>query len=114
MARLTKWEGRDENGPRAVMIDRDSPFCEAFQNILRKLARYEDAEESLNASLEQSYETFIETAKRVVTVRAYDKLDKICSNYIHEYCPEQRTDGCPNAEKCGMFTPLRRKKTYEE
>lgn len=41
-------------------------------------------------------------------------LERICSNYIHEYCPEQRTDGCPNAEKCGMFTPLRRKKTYEE
>jgi hypothetical protein len=30
------------------MLDRDSPFCEAFQAILRKLARYEDAEEEAN------------------------------------------------------------------
>ena len=45
--RLTKWEGRDENGPRAVMVNRDKPFNEEFQRILRKLARYEDAEEYL-------------------------------------------------------------------
>ena len=45
MGRLTAWEGRDADGPRAVMLDRDSPFCEAFQAILRKLARYEDEEE---------------------------------------------------------------------
>lgn len=45
--RLTKWEGRDENGPRAAMVNRDKPFHEAFQEILRKLARYEDEEEIL-------------------------------------------------------------------
>lgn len=45
MARLTKWEGRDENAPRAVMVNRDKPFNEAFQEILRKLARYEDEDE---------------------------------------------------------------------
>lgn len=56
MARLTRWEGRDENGPRAVMIDRDSPFCEAFQNILRKLARYEDAEERLKRRADEAKE----------------------------------------------------------
>lgn len=43
--RLTAWEGRDEDGDRAVMVDRNSPFCEAFQAILRKLAKYEDEEE---------------------------------------------------------------------
>ena len=100
MERLTKWEGKDENGPRAVMLDRKSPVPEA--------------EEGLNTSLEQFCETFMETAKRVVTVRTYDKLDRICSNYIHEYCQEQRTDGCPNVGKCSMFTPLRRKTTDEE
>lgn len=42
MARLTKWEGRDADGPRAVMLDRDSPFHAAIQAALRKLARYED------------------------------------------------------------------------
>lgn len=43
--RLTRWEGRDENGPRAVMIHREKPFHEAFQEILRKLARMEDEDE---------------------------------------------------------------------
>jgi hypothetical protein len=46
--RLTRWEGRDENGDRAVMVDRSSPFHAAFQAVLRKLARYEDAEEKEN------------------------------------------------------------------
>lgn len=44
--RLTKWEGRDEDGPRAVMVNRDKPFQEEFQKILRKLAMYEDLEEN--------------------------------------------------------------------
>jgi hypothetical protein len=48
MARLTAWEGRDADGPRAVMLDRDSPFCEALQAILRKPAKYEDAEEEVH------------------------------------------------------------------
>jgi hypothetical protein len=48
MARLTAWEGRDEDGPRAVMLDRGSSFHVAFQAVLRKLARYEDAEEKEN------------------------------------------------------------------
>ena len=43
--RLTRWEGRDEDGPRAVMVHRDKPFHEAFQEILRKLAKYEDEDE---------------------------------------------------------------------
>jgi hypothetical protein len=47
--RLTAWEGRDADGPRAVMLDRDSPFCEAFQAILRKLARHEDDLETRSA-----------------------------------------------------------------
>lgn len=42
--RLTRWEGQDENGPRAVMVNRDKPFQEAFQEILQKLARLEDLE----------------------------------------------------------------------
>ena len=44
--RLTRWEGRDENGPRAVLVKRDCPWPENYQEALRKLARYEDAEES--------------------------------------------------------------------
>lgn len=115
MARLTKWEGRDENGPRAIMIDRESPFCEAFQNILRKLARYEDTEESLNASLEQFISKFSsEVAQLSESFRKYVPLEAICSNYIHEYCPDQTTNGCSRAATCGMFVPLRRKKTNEE
>lgn len=43
--RLTKWEGQDENGTRAMMVNRDKPFQEAFQEILRKLAKYEDEDE---------------------------------------------------------------------
>lgn len=50
MTRLTAWEGRDDDGPRAVMLDRDSPFCEAFQAVLRKLARFEDRLESEGGS----------------------------------------------------------------
>ena len=39
--RLTKWEGRDENGPRAVLA-KDGRFPDIMQEALRKLARYED------------------------------------------------------------------------
>lgn len=42
--RLTKWEGRDENGPRAQLVKRDW-FPENLQEALRKLARFEDEEE---------------------------------------------------------------------
>lgn len=42
--RLTKWEGRDEDGPRAVLIRRDH-FPTAMQEALRKLAMFEDEEE---------------------------------------------------------------------
>lgn len=44
--RLTRWEGRDEDGPRAVTVKHDGPFAPIMQEILRKLARYEDAEEA--------------------------------------------------------------------
>ena len=43
--RLTRWEGRDEDGPRAVLVRRDN-FNAAMQEVLRKLAKYEDAEEA--------------------------------------------------------------------
>lgn len=43
--RLTRWEGRDEDGPRAVLARRDN-FNAAMQEVLRKLAKYEDAEEA--------------------------------------------------------------------
>ena len=43
--RLTKWEGRDEDGPRAVLVKHDGPFAPILQEALRKLARYEDEEE---------------------------------------------------------------------
>ena len=45
MERLTRWEGRDADGPRAVMVKRDW-FPENLQEALRKLARYEDEEEA--------------------------------------------------------------------
>ena len=45
--RLTRWEGQDEDGPRAVMVNRDGNFAEEFERILRKLARYEDEEEHM-------------------------------------------------------------------
>ena len=41
--RLTRWEGRDENGPRAVLAH-EGLFPDVLQEALRKLARYEDAE----------------------------------------------------------------------
>ena len=43
--RLTRWEGRDEDGPRAVLARRDN-FNAAMQEVLRKLARYEDMEDA--------------------------------------------------------------------
>ena len=43
--RLTRWEGRDEDGPRAVLVKRDGPFAPILQEALRKLARFEDKEE---------------------------------------------------------------------
>lgn len=48
--RLTRWEGRDEDGPRAVLARRDN-FNAAMQEALRKLARYEDMEEKLAAEM---------------------------------------------------------------
>lgn len=47
--RLTKWEGQDKGGPRAVMVNRDGNFAEEFERILRKLARYEDEDERRTA-----------------------------------------------------------------
>ena len=44
--RLTKWEGLDADGPRAVLVKRDGPFAPILQEALRKLARYEDVEEA--------------------------------------------------------------------
>ena len=41
--RLTRWEGRDENGPRAVLAH-EGLFPDILQEALRKLARYEDTE----------------------------------------------------------------------
>lgn len=43
--RLTRWEGRDEDGPRAVLVKHDGPFAPILQEALRKLARLEDEEE---------------------------------------------------------------------
>lgn len=42
MERLTVWNGRDKDGPRAELADRASPYHAAIQAVLRKLARYED------------------------------------------------------------------------
>lgn len=44
--RLTRWEGRDEDGPRAVLVRHEGPFAPIMQEALRKLAKYEDAEEA--------------------------------------------------------------------
>ena len=43
--RLTRWEGRDEDGPRAVLVKHDGRFPDVLQEALRKLAKYEDEEE---------------------------------------------------------------------
>lgn len=44
--RLTKWEGIDADGPRAVTVQREGPFAPIMQEVLRKLAKYEDMEET--------------------------------------------------------------------
>lgn len=41
--RLTRWEGADENGPRAVLT-KEGRFPDVLEEALRKLAKYEDAE----------------------------------------------------------------------
>lgn len=46
--RLTRWEGRDENGPRVVLAKREGSWPENYQEALRKLALYEDSEEKEN------------------------------------------------------------------
>lgn len=50
--RLTRWEGRDADGPRAVLVKRDN-FNAAMQEALRKLARLEDAEEKRKKEAEK-------------------------------------------------------------
>ena len=58
MGRLTQWEGRDQDGPRAVLIRRDH-FPTALQEALRKLARYEDMEEEDAEQLHQEDDEII-------------------------------------------------------
>lgn len=43
--RLTRWEGRDEEGPRAVLAKRDGSWVKNMDEAMRKLAKYEDEEE---------------------------------------------------------------------
>ncbi len=73
--RLTRWEGRDEDGKRAVMIDRDSPFHAAIQTALRRLARYEDT------GLEP--DEIDRTKQREIEVNIYDQEE------IHHNCTVQ-------------------------
>lgn len=43
MERLTKWEGKTEDGkPRAVLVKRDGAFITIFLEAVAKLAQYED------------------------------------------------------------------------
>lgn len=75
MERLTKWNGRDQDGARAELVDRSSPYHAAVQTALRKLARYEDT------GLEPDE---IERAKqREVEVNIYDREE------IHYNCTVQ-------------------------
>lgn len=48
--RLTRWEGRDENGPRAV-LSKEGRFPDILQEALRKLAEYEDLENYVDDQL---------------------------------------------------------------
>lgn len=63
--RLTRWEGRDENGPRAVLA-KDGRFPDVFQEALRKLARYEDADGVDNFIYDQE-EIFPDCTVQVLT-----------------------------------------------
>ena len=94
MAWLTKWEGRDADGPRAVMLDRNSPFHVAFQAVLRKLARYEDT------GLEPDE---IERAKqREVDVNIFDIEE------IHHNCTVQvLTNSVTGAVSVGWWEELK-------
>lgn len=40
--RLTRWEGRDEGGARAVLAKREGSWLTNMDEAMRKLARYED------------------------------------------------------------------------
>lgn len=43
MERLTKWEGRTQEGERrAAFAKRDGPFIALFLEAMKKLAQYED------------------------------------------------------------------------
>ncbi len=48
MERLTRWEGMDQNGPRVVTVKHDGAFPPIMQEVLRKLARFEDAQEMMS------------------------------------------------------------------
>jgi hypothetical protein len=43
--RLTKWEGRGENGPCAVLVRNERTWLENMNDAMKKLALYEDMEE---------------------------------------------------------------------
>lgn len=48
--RLTRWEGRDQDGPRAVLVHNERTWLENMDEAMRKLARYEDMEDAGGAS----------------------------------------------------------------
>jgi hypothetical protein len=73
--RLTVWNGRDEDGARAELADRSSPYHAAIQNALRKLARYEDT------GMEP--DEIDRVKQREVEVNIYDREE------IHENCTVQ-------------------------
>lgn len=50
MERLTRWEGKDQDGPRVVTVKRGGPFPPIMQEILKKLARFEDAQEMMRGN----------------------------------------------------------------
>lgn len=64
--RLTRWEGRDENDARAVLVKRDGAFHAILQEALRKLARYED-EEKIQVNIFDKEEIYPNCTVQVLT-----------------------------------------------
>ena len=50
MERLTRWEGMDQDGPRVVTVKHDGAFPPIMQEVLRKLARFEDAQDMMRGN----------------------------------------------------------------
>ena len=101
MNRLTKWEGKTEDGkPRAVLVKRDGAFITIFLEAVAKLAEYEDNEaDMVDFICDKIAEYFdspcnYEFGSLDVAEYMVDKLPEWCDNTCDSKCESKKYGEC--------------------